>query len=46
MCDLFRTERDPITLLKHKEMFEKLETITDRCDDAANLLEGVSICSG
>lgn len=46
MGDLFRTERDPITLLKHKETFEMLEAVTDRCDDAVNLLEGVSVHNG
>lgn len=43
LADLFRTESDPIKLLKHKELFEVLEGITDRCDDVANILEKIGI---
>jgi uncharacterized protein Yka (UPF0111/DUF47 family) len=44
--DLFRTESDAIRLLKHKELFEVLEAITDRCDDVANILEKIGIKNG
>lgn len=40
---LFEHERDPITILKWKEIYETLETATDRCEDAANVLEGVAL---
>ncbi len=40
---LFENEKDPITLLKWKEIYETLETTTDRCEDAANVLEGVAL---
>ena len=30
-----------IELIKLKAVYELLETITDRCEDAANLIEGI-----
>lgn len=38
---LFREEKDPITVIKWKEIYEMLETATDKCEDVANILEGV-----
>jgi predicted phosphate transport protein (TIGR00153 family) len=38
---LFDKETDPISLIKLKELFEILETATDKAEDAANVLEGV-----
>lgn len=38
---LFREERDPITVIKWKEIYENLESATDRCEDVANIIEGV-----
>ena len=38
---LFRTERDPLTVMKWKELYEGLEEATDRCEDVANLVEGI-----
>ncbi len=40
---LFDNEKDPIMILKWKEIYETLETATDRCEDAANVLEGVAL---
>ena len=40
---LFDNETDPIFILKWKEIYETLETATDRCEDAANVLEGVAL---
>ncbi|MGB3095137.1 MAG: DUF47 domain-containing protein [Candidatus Deferrimicrobiaceae bacterium] len=40
---LFEQEKDPIFVLKWKEIYETLETATDRCEDAANVLEGVAL---
>ena len=37
---LFRTERDAMTIIKWKEIYENLEAATDRCEDVANILEG------
>jgi len=38
---LFENERDPIMILKWKEIYEHLEEATDRCEDVANILENV-----
>jgi uncharacterized protein len=42
---LFETEKDPIALIKMKELFEVLELATDKAEDAANVLEGVVLKS-
>jgi predicted phosphate transport protein (TIGR00153 family) len=38
---MFREEADARELIKSKEMVELLETVTDRCEDVANLIEGI-----
>jgi uncharacterized protein len=40
---LFEEERNPIVVLKWKEILDVLERATDRCEDVANLLEGVVV---
>ncbi len=40
---LFDEEKDPIQLIKWKEIFETLEKATDKCEDAANILESVVV---
>ena len=42
---LFDKETDPISLIKLKELYEILETATDKAEDAANVLEGVVLKS-
>jgi predicted phosphate transport protein (TIGR00153 family) len=42
---LFDTEKDPIQLIKIKELFEVLELATDKAEDAANVLEAVVLKS-
>jgi len=41
LARLFREEKDPIAVIKWKEIYETLETATDRCEDVANIIEGV-----
>src|SRR5690606_22572204 len=43
---LFDTVTDPIIIIKWKEMYDVLEVITDRCEDAANVIEGVVVKHG
>ena len=43
---LFDDERDPIAIIKWKETLDFLEAATDRCEDVANLLEGVMVKHG
>jgi uncharacterized protein len=40
---LFDEEKDPIQLIKLKEIYETLEKATDKCEDAANILESVVV---
>ena len=42
---LFEHEKDPIALIKLKEIYETLETATDKAEDAANVLESVVLKS-
>ena len=41
MSKLFREEADVRELIKLKAIYELLETITDKCEDVANLIEGI-----
>ncbi|GAA0748541.1 DUF47 family protein [Ideonella azotifigens] len=41
MSRLFREEQDTRELIKMKAIYEHLETISDRCEDVANLIEGI-----
>lgn len=41
MSKLFREETDVRELIKLKTIYEQLESISDRCEDVANLIEGV-----
>lgn len=42
---LFEHQKDPIALIKHKELFEVLEMATDKAEDAANVLEAIILKS-
>ncbi len=42
---LFEEEKDPIALIKAKELYEVLEMATDKAEDAANVLESVVVKS-
>lgn len=42
---LFEFEKDPISLIKHKELIEVLETATDKAEDVANVLETIVLKS-
>jgi len=41
--DLFRQRMDPLELMKAKELYESLEEAIDKCEDAANIIEGLFI---
>ena len=40
---LFHDTRDPLTVIKWKDVYEKLEAAIDRCENVANIIEGVII---
>lgn len=43
VAELFKTCKDPIELIKIKEILVGLEAATDRCEDAANAIESIII---
>lgn len=43
VADLFLYEKDAIKLIKYKEVLAALETATDMCEDAANVLETILV---
>jgi predicted phosphate transport protein (TIGR00153 family) len=43
MSKLFRDEPDVRNLIKLKAIYEILETVTDRCEDVANIIEGIIV---
>jgi predicted phosphate transport protein (TIGR00153 family) len=45
IAKLFESEKDPIQLIKMKELYEVLETATDKGEDAANVLESIVVKS-
>jgi predicted phosphate transport protein (TIGR00153 family) len=46
VSQLFDDEKDPLMVIKWKETLDFLEDATDRCEDVANVLEGVVVKNG
>ena len=38
---LFKSGQDALTVIKMKEIYDLIESATDRCLDVANVIEGV-----
>ncbi len=38
---LFSTYTDPIEIIKRKEIYSMMESLSDACEDVANILEGI-----
>jgi hypothetical protein len=43
VSSLFKEQKDAVEIIKWKEIFDFLEQATDRCEDVANVLEGVVV---
>jgi predicted phosphate transport protein (TIGR00153 family) len=43
IADLFLYEKNPIELIRKKEIYELLEATTDRCEDVADVIQNVSV---
>ena len=43
VADLFNSEKDPITLIKLKEVYEFFEGTVDSCEDVADVLQNVVV---
>lgn len=39
--NLFENIKDPVLIIKWKEVYEHLEDASDRCEDVANIIEGI-----
>ena len=46
MAKLFREEPDAKEIIKQKEIYQLLEAVTDKCEDIANLIEGIVLENG
>jgi uncharacterized protein len=44
--ELFETQRDTAYIIKWREIYEHMESATDRAEDVANVLEGVALKNG
>jgi predicted phosphate transport protein (TIGR00153 family) len=43
LAKLFKEESDPIALIKWKELYERLEKATDRCEAVASIIQSIVI---
>jgi uncharacterized protein Yka (UPF0111/DUF47 family) len=43
LSKLFREESDLKQVMKLRVIYDLLESITDRCEDAANVIEGIAL---
>lgn len=43
LADLFDSEKDPIALIKWREIYGRLEATADECEDVANIIEAVVV---
>ncbi len=41
ICRTFEEEKDPVQIIKWKEIFEVIETAVDKCEDVSNVIESV-----
>jgi predicted phosphate transport protein (TIGR00153 family) len=45
IAQLFDEEKDPVQIIKWKEIFEVIETAVDKCEDVANVIESIILKS-
>jgi len=43
VAKLFKDSRDPLYVIKWKEIFEIVEAAVDCCEDVANIIEGIVV---
>ena len=43
LAELFASSIDPVNLIKLKELYELLETATDRCEDVADVIQNIAV---
>src|SRR6202041_3132927 len=45
IAQLFEEEKDPVQIIKWKEIFEVIETAVDKCEDVSNVIESIILKS-
>ena len=43
LAKLFETEKDPITVIKWKEIYQDAETVLDICEDVVHVVESIFV---
>jgi uncharacterized protein Yka (UPF0111/DUF47 family) len=43
LAELFEDSKDPLYVIKWKDIYETLERVTDSCEDVANVIQGVIV---
>lgn len=43
MMNLFSSNTNPVEIIKKKDLYQMLEIVTDKCEDAANVIESIII---
>jgi uncharacterized protein Yka (UPF0111/DUF47 family) len=43
---LFQNNQDPLEVLKWKEIYDSTESAIDKCEDIANIIEGIVVKHG
>ena len=46
IAKLFDNTKDPVEIIKWKEIYDTTETATDKCEDVANTIEGIVVKHG
>jgi len=46
IADLFEHQRDPIELIKLKELYGRMESCMDKCEDVSNIIEAIVVKNG
>ena len=46
LARLFKEQKDPLEVMKWRDIYESLETATDRAEDVANIIEGIVLEHG
>ena len=46
LAELFSKPEDMVVIIKWREIYQKMEAVIDKCEDVANILEGLAIKQG
>jgi hypothetical protein len=43
MVELFNTPQDPMQVIKWKDVYESMESVTDRLEEVANVIQSIVV---